>query len=636
MAEPISKFDPAGKATILSYNVPEPTSYSGRNIIALDLDDPTAWFIDDAFRAPDRTPTGALSATAVDVARQLRTGNLKMFPGIKNPAATHAGLFASHSAVAGSSGGLDTATTSTMAQALRRGAVSPDLTALAAVKPPTSAPPAPPPSGPSGPVVSAGSTEEGAQLAEAAEVTHLAQAVRGSILSQAALGDHRTRPQITDLDVSHVAEMLQTGKRLAVHRTMWGDYAHTFLPDPFPSTTGDLPGGQPQIALVEMYRLSTFAGQYGAGRTLKTFTLLPGEKTTISIKTFRKTETDSKSASSILDSFSKESADDFETTIQKENSDKQAQQKSLEWHVEAEAEASWGWGNAKVSGGVKGATASQREQFARNMSNAVNKHANKASAKRDVQVNTSQEVKTESGEETSITRQLENINVGRTLNFVFRQMNQEYITILHLVDVRVGYWNGYGETVEEVPLSGLDKILNAYVKEEKRDDLRKIILAQLSTIFDHEDELVTPSMVEKRQIDAGDSYLRWRKGVTSTYEDVTGNEITVPGVILNVDKVVLRTEGVVVDALLGQGNALDDYSQGLQASAVRQRVLGNDREALGQQIVTDSNAAKAKLYKDVFPMGVPLPGKISVSASDSGVTVSTTPTPDGARAGSSA
>ncbi|MFE2689048.1 hypothetical protein [Streptomyces mirabilis] len=628
MSEPITKFDPSGKAVILSYNVPEPTSYTGGNIIALDVDNPKDWFLDAAFKPPERTLTHTLrQLTAADVAAMLRTGDLKTFPGIKNPAATYAGLFASHSAVAGNAGALDTATTSVLAQALRKATVEPDLTPLARTA--DTLTPAPP----SGPALESAANTPGTTPTE---VTHLARAVRGSILSRATLADSMVRPQITDLDITHVTEMLQTGYRLSVHRTLWGEYMHTFLPDPFgaPASDGALPGGKPQIALVETYRLSTFLGQYGAGRTLKTFTLLPGEKTTISIKTFRKTETDSKSASSVLDSFTKESADDFESTIQHENSDKQAQQKSLEWHVEAEASGSWGFASAKVSGGVKGSSAAQREQFAKNTSNAINKHASKASAKRDVQINTSDEVKTQSGEETSITRQLENINVGRTLNFVFRQMNQEHITILHLVDVRVAFWNGYGESVHEVPLSGLNDLLDTYVKPEKKSDARKMVLDQLSTLFDYQDKLVDPPMVETRTIGAAgstDTYLRWRK-TTSTYRDATGNEITVPGVILNVDKTVMRTEGVVVDSLLGQGNALDDYSQGLQLNAVRERALDNDREALGQKLVTDNDNARSKIYKDLFTPSVALPGKISVSASDTGVTVASTSSPDGAHA----
>ncbi|MEU0213081.1 hypothetical protein [Streptomyces canus] len=629
MAEPITKFDPNGKAAVLSYNVPEPTSYSGRNIIALDVSNPKEWFLDSAFKAPERTPAQTLrQLTAVDVAAMLRTGDLKTFPGIKDPAATHAGLFASHSAVAGSAGALDTATTSVLAQALRDAAVEPDLAPLTETVNPAS--PAPPP--PNGPALE---SLADTPATTPSEVTHLARAVRGSVLSRATLADHQVRPQITDLDIAHVTEMLQSGKRLSVHRTLWGEYTHAFLPDPFGASAADglLPEGKPQISLVETYRLSTFLGQYGAGRTLKTFTLLPGEKTTISIKTFRKSETTSKSASSVLDSFTKESADDFENTIQRENSDKKAQQKSLEWHVEAEASGSWGFASAKVSGGVKGTSASQREQFSKNVSNAVNKHASKASAKRDVQVNTSHEVKEQSGEETSITRQLENINVGRTLNFVFRQMNQEHITILHLVDMRVAFWNGYGESVQEVPLSGLNDLLDTYVKPDKKNSMRQMVLDQMSAIFDYEDKLVEPSMVETRQIGSGasaETYLRWRKK-TSTYRDETGNEITVPGVIVNVDKVVLRTEGVLVDALLGQGDALDTYSAGLQTQAVRERTLGNDREVLGQKLVNDSETQKAKIFQSLFATSVGLPGKISVSASDTGTTVSST-TPSAARA----
>jgi hypothetical protein len=75
----------------------------------------------------------------------------------------------------------------------------------------------------------------------------------------------------------------------------------------------------------------------------------------------------------------------------------------------------------------------------KNVSSALQKHAATASAKRDVQVNTSYEEKEETGEETSIEREIANVNLSRTLNFVFRQMNQEFISILHLVNVRVGF-----------------------------------------------------------------------------------------------------------------------------------------------------------------------------------------------------
>ena len=44
----------------------------------------------------------------------------------------------------------------------------------------------------------------------------------------------------------------------------------------------------------------------------------------------------------------------------------------------------------------------------------------------------------------AIEREIENINLSRTLNFVFRQMNQKFVTMLHLTDVRVAFFNGDG------------------------------------------------------------------------------------------------------------------------------------------------------------------------------------------------
>ena len=42
MSEPVIKLDTQGKASVISYNVPEGTSYSGTNIIELDF--PGDWF----------------------------------------------------------------------------------------------------------------------------------------------------------------------------------------------------------------------------------------------------------------------------------------------------------------------------------------------------------------------------------------------------------------------------------------------------------------------------------------------------------------------------------------------------------------------------------------------------------------
>jgi hypothetical protein len=374
---------------------------------------------------------------------------------------------------------------------------------------------------------------------------------------------------------------------------------------------------RPRLFLIETYRLSSFLGQYGAGRTIKTFSLLPGEKTKISIKTYSKTEQEAKQASSILDSVTNESTKDFETTLAREQSNKQGYQESFSYEINAKAEASWGFGSAEVSGGVKGGSSASREEFAKNVSNTTQKHASKASAKRDIQINTSYERKEQKGEETSIEREIENINLSRTLNFVFRQMNQEYITLLHLVDVRVAFWDGDPNPAvsmrKEVPLADLDTLLNSCIKEEKRNEVRQAIIDQLNTIIDYQGNFVT-DFVEESVLNNGEgNEVRryWRVNPKSSggrYTDETGNQIMAQGLIISANKYVLRTDGVIVEALLGLGDALDDYSHGLQDQAVKARELDNtlsqteiDKNNLGITVVQQKDADSAKIFGQVFP-----------------------------------
>lgn len=374
-----------------------------------------------------------------------------------------------------------------------------------------------------------------------------------------------------------------------------------------------------RFIIVESYRLSSYLGNYGAGRTLKTFSLLPGEKTRISIKSYTRSETDAKNASNILDSFSEESSQDFEKSMASEQSNKKNYDETWNYKVGIEAKASWGWGSASANAETSGGTNAAREEFAKNISNAVQKHVSKASAKREVQVNTSYEVKTQTGEETSLEREISNINVGSTLNFVFRQMNQEFISLLHLVDIRIGYFkvdtvNGVEKyDYREVTLPELDNLIREVIVADKRSEVRNALLHQLTNVFDYKDRhhvLVEEEPLRDRDgnVVPFSHYLRMRKDYTSTYfDEATGTQITVPGVIMAATKNVLRTEGVIVEALLGHGDGLDGYSHGLQEEAVRARELENSAMELEQssarlamKIVKDRDLELARLYREVI------------------------------------
>ncbi len=56
--EPMIKLEPGGKAPILSYNVPEPTSYSGKNYIEFDFTQD--YFKPNTSKKPQKTLRGAI------------------------------------------------------------------------------------------------------------------------------------------------------------------------------------------------------------------------------------------------------------------------------------------------------------------------------------------------------------------------------------------------------------------------------------------------------------------------------------------------------------------------------------------------------------------------------------------------
>ena len=68
-----------------------------------------------------------------------------------------------------------------------------------------------------------------------------------------------------------------------------------------------------RLLLVEAYRLSHHPWTYGAGRVLKTLTLLPGEELKLFVKTYTSSEETLKDARSIVDSWTQDANDEFET-----------------------------------------------------------------------------------------------------------------------------------------------------------------------------------------------------------------------------------------------------------------------------------------------------------------------------------
>lgn len=368
----------------------------------------------------------------------------------------------------------------------------------------------------------------------------------------------------------------------------------------------------PELFLIEIYGISSFLGDYGMGKTVKTFTLLPGETTTIYLRTWKATNQSYTEASSIVDSQTTSSAEKFSSAVQNETTDKATQSAEHNWHAEANVQAGWGWGKADVKGGGGGKYHTSREEFAKDVMNTVKEHAAEASSKRENSISSSSEISESAEQESVIERTIKNTNMRRVLNFVFRELNQEYITKVHLKEVKIGFTNGQLNSWKETPLSGLYGFLQSIIVPEKVDGVVQDILKTVGTAFDINDDPV----ITLERLEMSDDQSEWEKSDAQLNEhgvydpkpsdnvfyrykrgalNQNGEAHPVEGVVLKRDKVTLRTDSVIVEALLGEVDALDEYAMRIQKASAEEREIKNDNHKILKEVILSLKDDKAKI-----------------------------------------
>jgi hypothetical protein len=171
------------------------------------------------------------------------------------------------------------------------------------------------------------------------------------------------------------------------------------------------------------------------------------------------------------------------------------------------------------------------------------------------------------------------------------------------------------------PLYDLDRLLGELIvtqatpdgsplpeAQQYRTALKQAILEEVATVIDVDGK--ARMMTEQVKLeDAGGGglgeYVRIKppKDLKSTYKVTsTGTEVTVDGVVLSDMYNVIRTDGIITEALLGRGAGLDTYSMGLQQQTVRELQLKND--ALGQQVARERAAQALVAAKDKGAVGL--------------------------------
>ena len=106
----------------------------------------------------------------------------------------------------------------------------------------------------------------------------------------------------------YAANKIAEGFRPQLYRRPSGKQGLVFQPRPAKP--------RPAIYLVLKMRMASYLGDYGAGQTLSTFSLLPGEKTVIQIRDYRHNETTQATSESVLDSYSESAMEDLQTTVE--------------------------------------------------------------------------------------------------------------------------------------------------------------------------------------------------------------------------------------------------------------------------------------------------------------------------------
>ncbi len=289
---------------------------------------------------------------------------------------------------------------------------------------------------------------------------------------------------------------------------------------------------------MEEYAVASFLANYGAGKTLNTFTLLPAEKTSITIRTYKESVETKKRVENVMDSFSEDSAREFENILEKESSTKVGQTKTNNFNAGVSLKSAISFVIPKIgSGSVSNSTnagfgrsvTKSREANTRDLAKSIEKHANKSNSSRKMEVSSSNESTNKEGEEITTVRNLVNPNQSRVLNFVFRQLLQEYVTIMYLSNVKVGFSNGHPESQVIVPIEKLDELLATYVKPAFIDKMRTQIIFEYLTVTNYKgfnqaflEKVVKPTYSPTNPNAKVEFYTK-NKALKDSYELALGN-----------------------------------------------------------------------------------------------------------------
>ena len=377
----------------------------------------------------------------------------------------------------------------------------------------------------------------------------------------------------------------------------------------------------PQLALREDLSYTLQWNGCELGQLLESIPLAPGEERTVSVSVKSSAEKSYSSESSSSASYSNSQSSDFTMEFQNEVGREFTKTKTKTSSVSASG--SFGGFGAKAS--TKSTKTSTLKNFSKSMQKVARKAARKVSANTKVTttVKSSQKIATESSKTVNYT--VSNINAGTTLNIMLYQINNRFKGGLFLDDVKLVVTGGRellaNTGIYEEQEFELDKLADAIEefhpdklpieisgKEEMYRTYWSTLLKRLIEVFEHEYNVTSTSKNKKEIIKEnqntstglmsfspgrllpsllrGSDYAKKEADLKSSGdlkswisnaidEDVPITDLfyaveeilesaTIRPDALIADSIVVASQGIYADSLLGAAKATEPYSESMR------------------------------------------------------------------------
>jgi len=369
-------------------------------------------------------------------------------------------------------------------------------------------------------------------------------------------------------------------------------------------------------------KMLTYPGKIGMGKVVKTLSLLPGEEAELYSSNYLSNEKSRTDCENIIDSSSKSCEQDTYNTVKdvaQKNSSNSSSSKTYESEFWTDVDAKYwtigvaGKGGVDVEGGFSSKSesiSSAVEEMVSSFSEIVTSKANKSNQFRKYEIQTESYSKDISNTFKSVKRTIKNVNTSHVLNYYFRQLVQEYISITFMEGVTIMVPQ-HDKTLRQIYIGELSTYLKSQgVAIAQINEIIADIYRQLNNIYDYENkrwnliEIVPRELVK---LDLASSivnlnnlksvknlsltgfpgqeskltfYKRIKKDIVTKYDGMSIN-----GVIIDVTKRTLNTPSVIVESILGDGQALDCYTLQKRELEIKQKILVNKERELILDII---------------------------------------------------